>query len=96
VAEKQLVLCEVMESKTHWADPNLVNPCTKCFVEWCIENFPAGRTLNGIGNTLEHFHGWVNEQTHPMVIPIALTAQMWELREKKKPRPIWSIDYYPV
>ena len=74
----------VMTSKVHWANPNLHNPCTRFFVEDCVKGFPAGRTWNGVGDTYEHFHGWVNEQAHPWNIPPELTRQMWELRRERE------------
>lgn len=64
---KRLRLIDVLQSKTHWNDPNLVNPVTQTFVDYCIRSFPAGRTMDGVGDTYAHFHGWVNAQTYPMI-----------------------------
>jgi len=79
-----LNLEEVMKSKTHWVNPELVNPCTRTFVEWCIKYFPAGRTMSGVGDTYAHFLCWVNEQTHPTIIPQELVSQMWAMRQRRK------------
>lgn len=72
----------------HWADSTIVNPCTEQFVMYCIEHFPGGRTMSGVGDTLAHFHSWVNEQAHPFNIPPELTSQMWKLRKKEAARPL--------
>lgn len=74
-----LDLKRIMKSEFHWLDPNVVNPCTEVFVDYCIDNFPAEATMSGVAG-VAHFYSWVNEQAHPYIIPLELVAQMWDLR----------------